>query len=246
MSVQSVERAFHVLRALAVAPCGVSDLARTVSLPKSTVARLLGTLESLGAVERTEGAEYRIGDGMGAYAGPGEGSALTRLVGPHLDRLATALGEATGLTLPEGFRALYVAQVESPSPVQVRDFTGTSVPVHVGAGGIVIMAEWPAEVVESYLARPLQAFTSRTLTDPEQIRARLAVVRASGHCWVREEFAEGINSVAAPVRDRQGRVVAAISAHGPSYRFPAAGDEERVARMVAQTADTFSRQLHTM
>lgn len=245
--VQSIERAFHVLRALAVGPAGVSELAVTVDLPKSTVARLLGTLEAVNAVERTDEGGYRIGSGLQELAGSVDSTiALATMVRPHLEHLSSILGEASGLTLPEGFSAVYIAQVESPNPVQVRDYTGLSLPMHVGPGSLVIMSEWPDDLLARYLSRPLQAYTPFTVTDPELILKRLAAIRDDGHCWIHEEFAEGINSVAAPVRNRDGRVIGAISAHGPSYRFPQVSEAERIADRVKAAARRFSLQLETI
>ncbi|MFP5332092.1 MAG: IclR family transcriptional regulator [Acidimicrobiia bacterium] len=246
-TVQSVERAFQVLRALAVGPAGVSELAAHVDLPKSTVARLLATLEGLGAVERTDDGGYRVGVMMSELSGSVDSNvALATAVRPHLEHLSSILGEASGLTLPEGFSAVYVAQVESPNPVQVRDYTGLSLPMHVGPASLVIMSEWPADLLARYLSRPLQAYTRFTVTDPELILKRLTAIRDDGHCWIHEEFAEGINSVAAPVRDREGRIIGAISAHGPSYRFPEVGEADRIADRVKAAARRFSLQLETI
>jgi DNA-binding IclR family transcriptional regulator len=68
-------------------------------------------------------------------------------------------------------------------------------------------------------------------------------VRRAGYAWGLEEFAEGIDSVAAPVRDARGKAVAAIHVHGPAYRFPSAGDEAGIAARVADAAAAVSREL---
>lgn len=246
-TIQSVERAFLILRSLAIGPAGVSDIAQAVDLPKSTVARMLATLEGVGAVERTDDGGYRVGIGVKELAGSVDSDvALATAVRPHLEHLSSILGEASGLTLPEGFSAVYVAQVESPNPVQVRDYTGLSLPMHVGPAGLVFMSEWPPDLLTRYLSRPLQQYTRFTVTDPELILKRLAAIRDDGHCWIHEEFAEGINSVAAPIRDREGRIIGAISAHGPSYRFPEVGEADRIADRVMAAARRFSLQLETI
>ena len=127
--VQSVERAFAVLAALAVAPAGITDLSSRVSLPKSTVARILSTLEELRAVERTAGGGYRIGLGLIQLAGAADGASLLQAaVAPHLADLAESLGEAAGFSVPNGYEVHYLAQVESPNPVQVRDYSGLKLP----------------------------------------------------------------------------------------------------------------------
>jgi DNA-binding IclR family transcriptional regulator len=241
-TIQSVERAFAILRALAAAPAGVSELAALVELPKSTVARMLATLERIGAVERDEdGPGYRIGQAVGELAGAIDASAaLAATVRPHIARLAAALGEAAGFAVPAGYSVSFLAQVESPNPVQVRDYSGLTVPMHVVPSGLVMMAEWPAAEITRYLRRPLPAFTLRTVTDPRALRERLARIRGEGSCWAHEEFAEGLSSVAAPVRDRNGRIIGAVHVHGPTYRFPPRGEADRIAAEVRLTARLLS------
>ena len=240
--VQSVARAFELLRAVAVEPAGITELAARAGLPKSTVARLLSALEKEGAVTRDEEDRlYVIGVGLAELAGAIDASAaLATAVKPHLQWLASELGEAAGFSVPTGYTMQYVVQVESPNPVQVRDYTGLTVPMHVGPSGLCMMAQWPSEDLERYLRRPLAAFTPHTINDPDRIRSRLENVRAAGHYWIHEEFAEGINSVAAPVFASGHRALGAIHVHGPAYRFPPPGRSEVIAAMVMEAAERFS------
>ena len=235
--VQSVERAFAILEAVAERPAGVTALATRLDLPKSTVARFLTSLERVGAVERADGRLWRVGPGVTALAElvPPERS-LAALARPELARLVRTLGEDAGLGLPDGFEVRYVDHVECDHPVQVRDWTGTRAPMHAVPSGLVLLADWPAAAIDGYVADGLAALTPQTVVDPHQLRARLQDVRRSGYAWGLEEFAEGINSVAAPVRDARGNAVAAIHAHGPAYRFPAPGDEERATQEVVAAA----------
>jgi DNA-binding IclR family transcriptional regulator len=240
--VQSVARAFELLRAVAVEPAGITELAARAGLPKSTVARLLSALEKEGAVSRDEEDRlYLIGVGLAELAGAIDASAaLATAVRPHLQWLASELGEAAGFSVPTGYTMQYVVQVESPNPVQVRDYTGLTVPMHVGPSGLCMMAQWPSEDLERYLGRPLASFTPHTIIDPVRIRVRLEEIRENGHCWIHEEFAEGINSVAAPVFASGHRALGAIHVHGPAYRFPLPGRPEQIAAMVMEAADRFS------
>ena len=242
--VQSLERAFAILDAVASRPAGVTALAERLELPKSTVARLLGSLEQLGAVERVDGRRWRVGPGVAALTEtPSPERSLAALVWPELAGLVRSLGEDAGLALPDGYEALYVAQVECDQPVQVRDWTGTRALLHTVPSGLVFLADWPASAVDGYIAHGLAGLTPQTVIDPEQLRARLEDVRRSGYAWGLEEFADGINSVAAPVRDPSGNTVAAIHAHGPAYRFPARGEELRVTEEIVAAARAVGRLL---
>ena len=240
---QSVERAFAVLNAVAARPAGVTALADRLGLPKSTVARLLDALERLGAVER-DGVRWRIGPAVATLASTvSVERSLAALARPQLVALVEAVGEDAGLGLPDGYLVHYVDQVESENAVQVRDWTGTRAPLHTTPSGLVMLAEWPGEALERYLGGELERLTPNTLVDPASLRRRLAEVREHGHAWAREEFVQGINSVAAPVRDARGKVIAAIHCHGPAYRFPDPGREDAIAREVVTAADAVSRRL---
>jgi DNA-binding IclR family transcriptional regulator len=239
--VQSLERAFAILDEVARRPAGVTAIAERVGLPKSTVARLLGTLAELEAVQRLEGARWRIGPGVASLASSASPErSLVAVARPYLADLVAELGEDAGLGLPDGNEVLYVDQVESDNPVQVRDWTGTRAPLHAVPSGLVLLAEWPEEALEAYCAGELVALTARTVTDPARLRVRLDAVRGAGHAWGLQEFAEGIDSVAAPVRDARGHAIAAIHVHGPAYRFPGEGDEARVASAVVAAAAAVS------
>jgi IclR family acetate operon transcriptional repressor len=244
--VQSVERAFAILDAVADRPAGVTAIAARLGLPKSTVSRFLTTLEEIGAVERV-GPAWRVGDAVAALASamPAERT-LAALARPDLDGLVRTLGEDAGLALPDGYDVHYVDQVESDNPVQVRDWTGTRAPMHAVPSGLVFLAEWPDDAVAGYVERGLARLTPRTIVEPRRLRRRLREVREQGYAWGREEFAEGINSVAAPIRDRRDKVVAALHVHGPAYRFPPDDGEERVVRALRAAADSVALQLRPL
>lgn len=225
--VQSIARAFAILDALAGGPIGVTVVAERAAVPKSTAARLLASLAQEGAVEQVPGAtDWRLGARMVTLAAAVRPTrSLVALARPHLAELSLAVGEAVGLSIPDGFTVHYVDQVDGPHPVGVRDWTGARLPLHAVSSGQVFLAGMHPAEVERFLEGPLERFTERTVVEPAALRERLRQVTVDGVAWTREEFAEGISSVAAPVADEDGDVVAAVHVHGPSYRFPAPGTE---------------------
>ena len=237
-NVQSIERAFALLQQLASGAAGVTELSERVDLPKSTVSRLLSTLEQLGAVEQDgPGGPYQIGQKLVEIVTavlPRRG--LIERARPHLTDLTRATGEASGLSIRVGSHVHYVDQIESDNPVQVRDWTGTSAPLHAVPSGLVLLAHASAQDQRAYLANELVACNAKTVTDPVAIAARLKAIIEAGSTWVYEEFSEGINSVAAPIFDAEGTVVAAVHSHGPAYRFPSATNAADLAAAVAATA----------
>ncbi len=244
-TVQSVERAFAVLQSLATGPAGVSAIADRTELPKSTVARLLTTLSELGAVEQSEAlGVYSLGElliDLSSAASPGRN--LVSVARPHLAELVDEIGEAAGLGVLDGLTVYYLDQVDGDHEVQVRDWTGENVDAHVVSSGLVLIASAADDVRRALLASDLQRWTEHSVVDPALIERRLEEVHRAGFAWVYEEMSEGLNSVAAPVYNPSGTVIAAVHAHGPSYRFPADGDAAATAASVVATARRISDRL---
>lgn len=245
MTVQSIERAFAILRALAVGPVGVTQLSERVELPKSTVARLLSALEGEGVVTQDEsGGEYRLGEGLLDIADATQpGRNLVATARHYLTELSEATGEAAGISVLDGREVYYLDHVEPESDVQVRSWTGESAPLHAVPSGLAILAHRPVEEVEAYLQGPLEASTTWTIVDPDAIRERLEQIRSLGYVWVYEEFAEGINSVAAPLLEPDGSVEVALHIHGPAYRFPDPDRTHDLGMMVNRAAEQTAESL---
>jgi DNA-binding IclR family transcriptional regulator len=220
--VQSIERAFSVLSSLVDGPIGVTEVAERAAIPKSTAARLLASLAQEQMVERLPGeTRWRLGPRLVSLAAAVRPTrSLIEIARPYLAELAASTGEAAGLSVPDGDTVHYVDQVDSRHPVAVRDWTGTRLPLHPVSSGLVFLAHRRADDLQRYLARPLERFTPRTVVYPEAIRQRLRQVQLDGFAWTRDEYVDGISSVAAPVADADGEIVAAVHVHGPSYRFP--------------------------
>ena len=243
--VQSIERAFALLRALAVGPAGVTDLAERTNLPKSTVARLLAALLDEGAIERVEhGGEYRLGGELLELAqSASPDRSLIATARPFLTELTEKLGETAGIAVLDAGEVRYLDNVESEEEVQVRNWTGEAVPFNVVPSGFALVAGLAGGELESYLGQPLERSTDRSLVEREHICRRLDEVRQHGHVWVYGEFDDDINSVAAPVVDRRGMTVAALHIHGPAYRFPAPEQAEEVGRLLVDAARRLAERL---
>ena len=243
--VQSVERAFAILGCLAGGPAGVSDIAARVGLAKSTASRLLATLADVGAVAPlADGSGYRIGDAMiEIAAGAVPGGNLVAIARPHLVELVATVGEDSGLSVLDGSDVYYLDQVSGDAHVQLRDWTGERVPAHCVPSGLVILSRLPARARSAAIPPVLERFAPRTITTGAELLARLAAVAKRDAEWVYGEFAEDINSVAAPVLDAAGHVTAAIHVHGPAYRFPGETDPAWIAEQVAVAAARVTNRL---
>ncbi|MBA2382919.1 MAG: IclR family transcriptional regulator [Chloroflexi bacterium] len=243
--VQSIERAFAVLGALTDGPIGVTELAERVELPKSTAARMLASLAREGAVEQLPGeTRYQLGPRIESLAtGLVTARSVVAIARPHLAELAASIGEAAGLSVPDGDTVHYIDQVDSDHPVGVRDWTGARLALHAVSSGLAVLAHRSPARIDAYLAKPLEPFTERTMTDPDQVRARLRRIQLDGYAWTNSEYADGIASVAAAIADPSGEIVAAVHVHGPAYRFPPAGREAALGLQVVSTATRITRRL---
>ena len=238
--IQSIERAFSVLLAIATEPAGITDVARRVSLPVSTVARLLSTLENLQAVVRQDdGVSYRIGPMVSSLAA-GNDTTLIGRARPFLTELVEHVGETAGLSVLDGDEVLYLDHVSSENVIQIQDWTGKRAPVHVVSSGLVLLAHEKPRRIAALLAGGLESYTEHTIVSRDKLTKRLAEIRSAGFAWTIEEFQVGLNSVAAPVFNRTGEVIAAIHCHGPSYRFPAADTRDDIVAAVTAAARRLS------
>ena len=242
-SVQSVERALLLLTEIGREAGGLVDLATRTDLPTSTTARLLNTLEQAGAVVRSD-STYQIGPAIQSMVrSPDVSIGLEAITHPHLIELSELLDEAACLAIVSGDETVTVDQVDAPKPIQAENWTGTRVPMHAGGAGAVVMATWPDSEVDRYLAGDLATFSPSTVTDPQRLRIRVRQARVRRVLWSHGEFVDGLSSCSAAVVDRSGRAVAALYTYGPSFRFPAQGEADRIASAVLDHADQISAQL---
>ncbi len=245
--VQAVVRAFTILRTLAAArePVLLGRVSVETGLPKSTVSRLLTTLESIGMVERGPAdGTYTIGSGVESISrGHPSANRLQGVAHPYLGELVAELGESAALAVADGDGLIYTAQVQSAHPIQVPDWSGSRFLPHTVAAGFVFMAWWEEARLDHYLSQKLAPSSGKTLTDPAEIRSRIQVVRQDGYCWALDEWVEGISAVAAPVLDDAGSLMAVISVFGPSYRFPTDRDQAAIGERVIESATAIASHL---
>ena len=216
-SLQSVNRALTALELVADAgEIGVSELGRQLGVHKATASRLAAVLAERGLLERDPVTErYRIGFGLVRLAGAAmSGLDLVRLARPILETLAERAREATNLGVRSGDDIVYVDQISGTRSIVTVSWVGKRTPMHCTSNGKVLLA-WAEETDrDRVLEGPLETFTPHTVVDPDALRAELVSVRTRGYAQAVEEFEDGLNAVAAPVRQADGRVIAALGVSG--------------------------------
>lgn len=222
-NIQSVQRAIALLRALGdgATELGVAELSRRVHLHKSTVSRLLATLQSAGLVERTAGSEkYHLGYELVRLASHAPQLSDVRAAArPFLEELAERSHETVHLAVLDGDQVINIEQILGAHLIGDTNWVGRRTPLHCVANGKALLAHRSPGEIKRLLSGRLERFTGRTITSRMALRAELARVRRLGYAAARGEIEVGLNAVAAPVRDRTGETVAAVSVSGPSYRM---------------------------
>jgi IclR family KDG regulon transcriptional repressor len=201
---------------------GVSELGRKLQLAKSTVHRLLTTLAEDELVERNpRTGRYRLGLRMWELGTLAAGHlTLHEAAAVYLDDLRNRSRETVHIAVLDGTEVVYVERRESPQTLRLFGRVGHRNSAHCTSTGKVLLAFLPPHELERRLSEiELVAKTPYTITDPEQLRAELALVRKRGYAVNVNESELGIASVAAPILDRSGAVVAAVSTAGPLTRF---------------------------
>ncbi|MER5844019.1 IclR family transcriptional regulator C-terminal domain-containing protein [Streptomyces prasinus] len=212
--VQSFERGLAVLRAFDAdhQALTLSEVGRACGTTRATARRFLLTLADLGYVH-TDGRLFRLTPrvlelGYSYLAS----STLPEIAEPHLEQLAAQVRESSSLCVLDGDDIVYVARASTRRIMSASITVGTRFPAHLTSVGRVVLADLPEEELDARLARTdLRPYTSRTLTSASAVRAELRRVGRQGHALVDQELEEGLRSVAAPVRDRDGTVVAGVN-----------------------------------
>lgn len=244
--VQSVDRAISVLEILAQrGEAGVSEVAAEIDVHKSTAFRLLGALETRGLVEQAgERGKYRLGFGIVRLAGAVTGRIdITQQGRPVCESLAEELGETVNIAVLQEHYAVNLYQVRGPGAVTAQNWVGQLTPLHATSSGKILLAHLPAKDRAALIAEAgLKKVTPHTITAKTKLEKNLAEAREAGYAWAREELEIGLHAMAAPIRDREGTVIAALSASGPSYRLT----EERLHELspvLRKGADEISHRM---
>ncbi|MQB01417.1 MAG: helix-turn-helix domain-containing protein [Actinobacteria bacterium] len=224
-TVQAFDRALAILDAFTPerSALGVSEIARITGLSRSTVHRLLVTLRRHELVQQLpDSTNYALGPHLLRLAQIAFSSVnLQSIAKPIMERLRDRCDETVGLhaRLNPTTRTV-LDQVESSQPLR-RTYTeiGHPIPIYQGAPGKVLLAYSSRELQDEVLAGKLEAVTPRTITDPERVRAELARIRKNGYALSFEERVPGVSTLAVPIANHTGAVVAAISVAGPSTRL---------------------------
>jgi IclR family pca regulon transcriptional regulator len=219
--VQSLERGLAVIRAFDAdhPQLTLSDVARQTGLTRAAARRFLHTLVDLGYV-RTDGRLFslrpRVLELGYAYL---SGLSLPEVAQPHIEQLAAQVGEACSISVLDGDDVVYVARVSAKRIMTVAISVGTRFPAYATSMGRVLLAAQPAAARAEFLRTArLEQLTPFTITDPAHLAVVLESVAREGFALLDQELEEGLRSIAVPIHDRDGTVVAAMNISASARR----------------------------
>lgn len=213
--VPAIEKLDAILEFLAERENGatITQTSVALKLPKSTVHRILGTLEHLGYVELSDGAGmYRLGYKLLMLSRRvNHNQSLLRVARPALGGLVEQTGETAKLNVVQGLSTCVVDRIESSAEMKISVVVGAVFPIYAGAASRLLLAHLPEPMQRQVLSGPLTQFTETTLADRETLSRSLEAIRKRGYAFDNEECVRGISALACPVTDFTGEVIAAIS-----------------------------------
>jgi len=225
----------------------LSEVARSTGLTRATARRFLHTLVELGYVDTADSVFWLTPQVLDLGYSYLSAMPLTDLAQPHLERLSSRLGESSSVAVLDGRDIVYVGRVQVRRIMTIGITIGTRFPAYATSMGRVLLAALPADELDTYLAETdLRALTPHGLADREDLRAELDTVAERGWCVVDQELEPGLRSIAAPVHDRDGSVVAALNVSTHAARYDRKHLRGELVPEVLATARSLSTDLATV
>jgi DNA-binding IclR family transcriptional regulator len=237
-----IDRMMEVLNAIEQRAAGLNirDLTAELGLPRTTVYRIVNTLQHHEMLRRDEAGMYHLGRRLLTFASHVASRAseldLVAICQPHLDRLASELGEGVKLSVIDNDGILVLAAAQGRREYALTVAPGQRMPIHAGAASKLLLAHLERDALDYWLNKPLAAYTSKTLTDPKRLRSELTRIRRLGWAQDKGENAPSIHAYAVPVKTRGGRLVAALSVPFLAGTEPSRMEEIRLAALEAAQA----------
>lgn len=242
----SVTTAIHLLKTFTDEDqeLGISELAKRLSVAKSTVHRLASALLDEGLLQQDEATgRYRLGVGLFALGSLVRSRLDVTAESKHvLNDLRLDTQENVRLAVLEQASVVFLHDFEGPQTLRLRSATGQLRPAFCTAEGMCLISGLRREEFEKFLAYPRAGRTAATVTDPEEFTSRIRQVKRRGYAFEDEECDEGTRCVAAPIFNAEGRMVAAVGVAGPRARIRKS-QVTKLAPRVVDAANQISQRL---
>ena len=245
--IQSLERAFAILEAVARQPEGINlaDLSKVVGLHNSTTFHLVKTMAQLGYIAHVRDTKrYRIGSKLFTLAaGALEENSFLALATPVLETLTGETGESAHFAIRSGNEIVVIARTAGSGLLQMVDRTGGQRPAHATALGKVLLSALDEAQIRQFLGKePLRRYTPKTIVDRTALLREIESVRRTGMAYDDSEFDAEVRCVAVPVYDFAGRIAGALGISGAIWRLSLQALQDK-SRQVREAALALSMQL---
>jgi DNA-binding IclR family transcriptional regulator len=241
-SIQSLDRGITILEAVAKSshPVPIGQLRELLGINRSSVFRLANTLRRRGLLANPEGrGEYVVGPAIWRLFRNYDWSMLVSSCRHHLKELSNLTGETAHLGVREGRQALFIDHHTSRNQViAVTGRTGEFMPLHSTAHGKALLADCGVTELQAIFgSEPLTVYTPGTISSLEELAGACASIRTKGYSLDEAEHIAEVRCVAAPVRDKQGRIVAAIGISAPAARL----SKERLSAAIRRVTEASTK-----
>ncbi len=245
--VQALDRAFTLIEIIAnfSEPLSLREITELAGLPKPTVYRILSSLEIWGYVEQDNEKKYRLGTKFLVLGNiVEERLEIRKIAHPYLVKLNQETKETVFLGVMDKGRCLYIDKLESHYSVRLFSRVGTRNYCHsTSIGKCLLSGLKDKEVLEILRTQGMPQLTPQTITDPQIFLDHLRQVRAQGYSLDHMENEEGVCCIAAPIRNYQGKIVAAVSISGPIQRITNEVIENLLKPALLTTVNDISKAL---
>ncbi len=200
---------------------GITEIAEYLNIANSTAHRMVMSISAEGfLVKDKESNKYRLGASWLSLGNIVQNKIeLYQVAFPFIQHLVQKSNETAQLSIISGTNIVYLCQIDSPHSVYLKTDVGMELPIHCTALGRAMLAFKSEEKVQEIINEGLTAFTSKTVTDVNKFRSILKEIKKQGYVICIEQFHEKRNSIAAPIRDSNGDVIAAVGIVGPIKRI---------------------------
>ncbi|OIJ20771.1 IclR family transcriptional regulator [Anaerobacillus alkalidiazotrophicus] len=222
----------------------LNEIVELSGIPKTSVHRMLGSLEDMGLLHKDHEGKYTLGMLFLEFGQlVADRLDMRQLAYPMMKELRDEIGEAVNLTMIDNMEAIYIEKLDTLHPVRLYTKVGRRSPLYAGACSRIILAHLPESEIETYLKETeLKPIGIGTITDKQKLRTVLQQSKLDGYTISYSELEDHTSSVAAPIFDYTNKVVGGLSIAGPDVRFP----KEHVPHIiekVKRTAAEISQKL---
>ena len=244
--IQSIERGLSIIQAFSHEhpDLTVSEAAKITDLSRPTVRRILLTFEELGYVHAINGRYTLTARVLSLGYAYISSKNIWEFTHPHMRKLVGKTDESTSIAVLDQTEIVYVARIPTKRILTISLDIGSRLPAYATSMGQVLLAHLSPSKLEDYFnSVELKPFTNKTITDKGKLMEQLEGIRAKGWASAEQQLEDGLHSIAAPIRNKEGKVIAAINLSAHAGRFSQHLKDDFYIPVLLQTADKISADI---